>query len=922
MRLFFLVITTVFLSTSVNAQDTRLLNLQCEGKPMPMGVDVPAPAFSWEIQSGQRGYLQSAYQLQVTSDTAASVAIWDSGKKLSDWSNRVLYAGKKLLPAHRYYWRVCVWDKQQKKSGWSNYGSFTTGLFTAADWSNAKWIGYEDMPEENTIVPGVHAPDIKKKLGDTKGKQRVVVPLFRKTFTTTKKITQALVFVSGLGQYELSINGEKVGNSSLSPGWTFYDKRCLYNTYDVTSLVRTGDNAIGVIVGNGFFNINRERYIKLAIAFGLPQLICKLQLIYSDGSTNVIVSGSDWKTAPSPITFTSIYGGEDYDAMLEQDGWNKPGFNDAQWKQPVLVKAPKGILEAEKDYPVAVMETLAVKNIAQPVPGSYVYDFGQNASGIVEIAVKGKKGQTVRLVPAELLNKQQLATQNSMGKPYYFTYTLKGDGEEIWRPRFSYTGFRCVQVDSIAAVAGDDLPTIVRMSMLHTRNASPVNGSFHCSSELFNKVNDLINWAIKSNVQSVITDCPHREKLSWLEQDYLMWPSIQRNMDVYNLSRKLVSDMIDAQTAEGLVPDIAPEYVFFDDNGFGFRDSPEWGSAAVIMPWMLYKRYGDVDVVRNAYPMMKKYVAYLEKKSDKHIISYGLSDWYDLGPLHPGVSQLTPKGLTATAIYYYDLVLLAKMASLLQHPAESVQYKQQAEAVKKAFNDTFFDAGTKLYGNGSQTSMAMPLVVGLVADANKPAVVKSLVDSIYHNEKRLTSGDIGFTFLLRALFENGASQLIYDMNDRDDVPGYGFQVKKGATALTESWQALETVSNNHLMLGHLMEWFYSGLAGIDQPDNSIAFKEVVIAPQVVGAVTSVEGTYHSPYGTIVSEWKKSGNSFRLDVIIPANSTAIVYLPAAANAVIKESNRPVAGKSDVKLLRRENGKQVFKIGSGSYHFDVQ
>jgi hypothetical protein len=329
-----------------------------------------------------------------------------------------------------------------------------------------------------------------------------------------------------------------------------------------------------------------------------------------------------------------------------------------------------------------------------------------------------------------------------------------------------------------------------------------------------------------------------------------------------------------------------------------------------------------MNVVRNAYPMMKKYVAYLEKKSDRHIISYGLGDWYDLGPLHPGVSQLTPKGLTATAIYYYDLVLLAKMATLLQHPAESGQYKQQAEAVKKAFNDKFFDAGTKLYGNGSQTSMAMPLVTGLVADANKPAVVKNLVDSICRNEKRLTSGDIGFTFLLLALFENGASQLIYDMNDRDDVPGYGFQVKKGATALTESWQALETVSNNHLMLGHIMEWFYGGLAGINQSENSIAFKEIVIAPQVVRGITSVEGTYHSPYGIIVSEWKKTGNSFQLDVSIPANSTAIVYLPAAANAVIRISDITVLDSRDVKLLRRENGKHVFKIGSGSYHFEVQ
>jgi alpha-L-rhamnosidase len=916
-------ILVLFVALSATAQDIRLSHLQCEGKSMPMGVDAATPSFSWEIQATQRRFVQSAYRVQLTTDTTQAGKTWDSRKTTSDQSFGVQFKGNILMPAQTYYWRVTVWDNKGKQSAWSNYASFTTGLLTTNDWSGAKWIGYENMHDTAVIVPGVHSPDIKKKLGATKGTQRTVVPLFRKAFVAKMKPVEALVFVSGLGQYELSFNGVTVGNSSLAPGWTFYDKRCLYNTYDVTGLISNGENVVGAMVGNGFFNVNRERYIKLAIAFGMPQLICKLQLKYDDGSTDVIVSGNDWKTAPSPVTFSSIYGGEDYDARLEQQGWNNPGFNDGQWKQALLVKAPKGKLESEKDYPVAVMETIRVKNILQPVGGSYVYDFGQNASGIVELVVKGKRGQTVRLIPAELLNNQQLANQNNTGKPFYFTYTMKGDGEEVWRPKFTYYGFRYVQVDSVAGENGNsDLPVITRMDMLHTRNSSPGNGTFTSSSALFNKINDLINWAIKSNVQSVITDCPHREKLSWLEQDYLMWPSIQRNMEVYNLSCKLVDDMIDAQTPEGLVPDIAPEYVFFDDNGFGFRDSPEWGSAAVIMPWMLYKRYGDMGVVRKAYPMMKKYVAYLEKKSDSHILSYGLGDWYDLGPQRPGVAQLTPKALTATAVYYYDLMLLARMASLTGQQTDAKQYTNQAGAVKQAFNKKFFDAAVKLYGTGSQTSMAMPLALGLVDESNRPAVTKNLVDSIYANGKKLTSGDIGYHFLLRALFEGGASQLIYDMNSRDDVPGYGYQLKKGATALTESWQALEAVSNNHLMLGHLMEWFYGGLAGINQAENSVGFKVVTIDPQVVGDINSVRATYRSPYGVIVSDWKKEAGRFTLNIEIPANSSAIVYLPATTPGTIKESNKTIVNRNDIRAGAVENGKMKLVVGSGKYEFVVE
>ena len=613
----------LFVAAKGYTQQLSITNPLCESKTAPVGIDIAVPKFSWQLQSAKRGVMQTAYRILIADKIQLlqknTGNIWDSRKINSSQSIQILFKGNKLKPATTYFWKVQVWDNKNGVA-YSSVTNFSTGLFTKEDWSNAAWIGYEEIHDTMITVPGVHGPDIKRVLGLEKLKQRVVVPMFRKSFSINKKISSATVFISGLGQYEMTINGKKAGNSFLAPGWTHYEKRVLYNTYDVTADLKNGDNAIGVMVGNGFFNISRERYVKLAIAYGYPKMICKMIITYADGTSAIIVSDNTWKTIPSPITFSSIYGGEDYDANLEQAGWDKGGFNDVSWKQAVIVKAPNGKLEAEADYPVKINDMLTVKAVSKPKDSVYVYDFGQNLSGIVQLKVKGKKGQVVKLSAAELLNDKMMANQNSTGRPNYFLYTLKGDGVETWQPRFTYTGFRYVQVEGAvpdtAKVEGD-FATIVNITSLHTSNSAPVAGSFKCSNELFNNINELIKWAIKSNLQSVATDCPHREKLSWLEQDYLMGGSIKSNYNVYHLYKKLVYDMMDAQTDEGLVPDITPEFVFFDDKGFGFRDSPEWGSASVIVPWLVYKWYGDIDIVKEAYPMMTKYVAYLQKKIEQ-----------------------------------------------------------------------------------------------------------------------------------------------------------------------------------------------------------------------------------------------------------------------------------------------------------------
>ncbi|MDP4211773.1 MAG: family 78 glycoside hydrolase catalytic domain [Bacteroidota bacterium] len=921
--LYTLLLLIAFFIHVVSYADIGITGSSCENKINPLGVDLVNLHFSWQLSSKENGNWQKAYQIVCASSPenmeSGKYDVWNSGRVPSSRSLLLAYHGKKLNPGTVYYWQVRVWDRHDAVSAWSGQNHFTTGLFSRSDWDGAQWIAYEIMPDSMRVVPGVHYP-YADKMGD-KGMRRPVVPLFRKAFRIDQKISQATIFVCGLGQYELSINGARVSSDFLTPGWTDYDKRCLYNSYDVTHLLNQDNNVLGVVVGNGFYNINRERYFKLTDAFGYPKLICCLKIIFEDGHTESIITDNSWKTAPSPITFTSIYGGEDYDARLEQPGWNKAGFDDAQWKKVLLTGSPLNKLCPEMDFPVSICDSFDVKKITQLKPGTLMYDFGQNASGIISLKIKGERGQTVKLIPSELITdsgfSDQKAVSEGMSGSYYLTYTLKSDQEEIWRPRFTYYGFRYVQVEGASAgdSADGSLPHIVELKSLHNRSAAPSNGSFECSNDLFNKIFTLINWAIKSNMQSIITDCPHREKLGWLEQDYLMGTSINYNFNIYHLYKKIIRDIMDAQTDDGLVPDIAPEYVKFEG---GFRDSPEWGSASVILPWLVYHWYGDAEIIQEAYPMMQRYVAYLKKKSVHSILNYGLGDWYDYGPGAPGDAQLTPKALTATAIYYYDVSLLGKMAAMLQKPKDAEHYKNLAEQIKTAFNIRFFNSKTKVYATGSQTSMAMPWCVGLVQEKDRNVVLQNLIDSIQHTGNALTAGDIGFHFLVEALDEGGASQMIYEMNNRNDVPGYGLQLKKGATALTESWNALEESSNNHLMLGHIMEWFYSGLAGISQQAGSVAFKQLIIRPEPVGDIVSAKGSFNTPYGMVISDWKKTDEGFLLHLIIPVNTSASVYLPATVTSTIYQ-NKERLGKNRIAY----SGKTAMvQVQSGEYYFEVK
>ncbi len=915
-----LVLTCSILLCSLfsSAQSLSLTNLRCEYKINPLGIESPAPRLSWELTSVRQNTLQTAYRVIVSDDPALLEKnignIWDSKQTNSAASIQVAYGGRKMEPVKNYFWKVMVWDNHSNSSAWSNAASWQTGLLAKPDWKGAAWIAYDRLPDSNrTILPTDGKPD--------KYKGTNVLPLLRKDFTVSKPVSTATMFICGLGQFELHVNGDKTGDHFLDPGWTKYDKQALYVPFDVTRQLKQGSNTIGVMLGNGFYYIPpvSSRYRKLKAAFGYPKMICRLAIRYEDGSTQDIVSNLSWKTAPGPIAFSSIYGGEDYDANKESPGWDKPGFQDGQWETAQIVDGPPEI-DAQQTDPIKIMQEFAPVKVYQSQSQAWIYDLGQNASGIPFIKLRGKKGDTVRIVPGELLTEAGLPNQKASGSPCYFEYILKGEETETWQPRFTYYGFRYLQLKG-AVPRGEPnpqrLPQVEELKGLHVRNSAERTGEFSSSSELFNKTYTLIDWAVRSNMMSVFTDCPHREKLGWLEEAHLMGPSVRYNYNIATLCNKIVQDMINSQTDSGLIPEIAPEYVRFEWGNGMFRDSPEWGSSSVLIPWYMFQWYGDKRLLEKAYPMMVRYMAYLKSKAKNHILSQGLGDWYDIGPKAPGVSQLTPMGITGTAIYYYDLDILHQIAVLLGKPADGMRFNVEAAAVKKSFNAHFFNDTTKQYGTGSQAANAMAVYMGLVDPANKQAVVNNIVKDLQNRNNSLTAGDIGYRYLLRVLDDEGRSDVIFNMNNRSDVPGYGYQLAKGATALTESWQAFASSSNNHFMLGHLLEWFYSGLGGIRPAAGSIAFNKIEIRPEPVGDINKASTVYQSPYGLIKTDWKKDKNAFELKVVIPANTIASIYLPEGYVSHISVNGKEASQNGDVLRISKQKDRIKVETGSGTY-----
>ena len=880
-----------------NAQGLYPVSLRCEYVENPLGVDMAEPRLFWNEESKERAQKQTAYQILVSSSSENldkdQGDLWDSGKTSSDETTHVLYNGKLLSSSQKVFWKVRVWDKDAKTAGWSKTATWTMGVLAEADWK-ASWIGAK-VPAETLLL--------------------------RKEFTVKPQLKRAVVHVCGLGQYEITLNGVNSTENLLTPGWTKYDKTCLYESYDITGLLKEGSNAAGLFLANGMYNVKGGRYTKFTGTFGPLKAIAQIQLDYSDGTSEIVATDETWRVCPGPITFSCVYGGEDYDARLEPKGWDKPGFADSKWQPAEKMKGPGGALKGLSCSapPIRKIETLKTVAVKEIKPGTVVYDLGQNVSLIPRIQVKGKAGSVIRITPAELIKPDGSVDRGSCGGgECYWQYTLAGEGSETWVPKFFYHGSRYLQVEC-KAVDGGDVPVVESLEGVVVHSSSDPIGDFSCSNDLFNRIRTLIRWAQRSNLAHVITDCPHRERLGWLEQYHLNGPSLRYEFNLAGLFTKGMNDMADSQLESGLVPDIAPEYVVFSD---GFRDSPEWGSAYILSAWQQYEWTGDTALLQKYYEGMKRYVAFLGSRSKDYILSHGLGDWCDLGPKPYGVAQLTPIAVTATAFYYEDAKLLAKIASLLHKEDDVKTYTNLAEQIRKAFNQAFYNSTTGQYATGSQCSNALALVMDLAEPKNRESVLQAIVDDVKKRGNALSPGDVGYRYLLKALAEGGRSDVIFDMNNQSDKPGYGYQLNQGATSLAETWDARRNTSWNHFMLGHIMEWFYHDLAGIGIDLSVPGYKKITVKPQPVGDITWAKASVDTVQGKIESHWQIHDNRFVLNVTIPANTTATIFIPAKSVTGITEGGAAVETKKEIEFQWVESGYAVYKTGSGHYEFSSQ
>ena len=675
-------------------------------------------------------------------------------------------------------------------------------------------------------------------------------------------LRQATVSICGLGFYELEINSRKVGDAVLAPLWSDYDKTLWYNTYDVTDMLAAGQNELRVLLGNGFYNEQGGRYHKMKIAFGPPTLLLRLHLDYSDGTSADVVSDGSWQYALSPVVFNSIYGGEDYDARITP-----------QWRPAVVQEAPKGRLREQLAAPIRIMETYAVKQRL-----AHVYDMGQNLSGFPQITVRGQRGQTVRLTMGETLTDDGHVSQKQTGRPHYHTYTLKGDGEETWHPRFSYYGFRYIEVETEAELLD------LRSCFIY--NSAPKTGTFECSNPLLNDAYRIIDRAVRSNWQAVWTDCPHREKLGWLEQDWLNGEGLVYNYDCRTMIEQTMQNIADAQHADGAVPTTAPQYTIFPGETWGkpFNESPEWGGAFIALPLLYWHHYGDDSLIRRYYEPMKRYVDYLATQDSCLILDQGLGDWYDYADGKAGFARNTSVRFVSTAHFYRWTRSMAEMAALVGNHRDAQRYADRADSIKQAINATFYNRATHQYDTGSQCANAIALDLQLVPAGDREAVTANLVADIHAHHDRLTTGDVGNRYLFRVLAYSDNREhheLLYRMLNHYDTPGYGYQLRRGHTTLTEQWNPDFGSSMNHFMMGHLNNLLIPRLLGIDTDDCTTQLR---IRPMPVGDLTWCRGSTACARGQVECQWEIKGRQFVLTCTLPAGMSALVTLPYSKKTV--------------------------------------
>jgi alpha-L-rhamnosidase len=889
----------------------QIKNPRCEMLVNPLGIDATKPRLSWEIAADVRNVQQTAYQILVASSieklNANTGDLWDSGSVKSDASIQISYNGKPLASRAACFWKIKV-TTNKGESDWSKPAKWSMGLLTPSDWKG-KWIGMDKAFPWDTITTF----------------SKLSARYFRKEFKTTASVKKATVHIVGLGLYELYINGNKIGTQVMAQAPTDYRKTVKYDTYDVTSQLKPGSNAIGTILGNGRFFTMRQNYKPLKInTFGYPKMLLQMDIEYADGSKNSVVTDESWKvTTDGPIRSNNEYDGEQYDASKELTGWVNAGYNDATWLKPELVKAPDGKLEAQMNERIGVTDIIKPKAITKLNSNAYVMDMGQNMAGWLQMKVKGSKGQIVKLRFAETTKADgELYVANLRDAKVTDTYVLKGGGQEIWHPTFVYHGFRYVEI-----VAYPGVPTVDDFEGQVVNDDLENTGKFETSNELINKIYRNAYWGIRANYKGMPLDCPQRnERMPWLADHATGSYSESFVFDNAKLYAKWTDDIEDSQKSEGQLPDVAPAYWNY------YSDDVTWPATYLIVADMLYNQYGDTKPIAKHYDSMKKWLWYMKGKYMTNYIvtkdKYG--DWC-VPPESPELIHSkdtlrnTDGKLIATAYYFRLLSLMDKFAKILNKPQDIKEFDALSANIKSAFNKQFYNAKTKQYANNSVTSNLLPLYFDIVPTADRRAVFKSIEDKIViENKQHISTGVIGTQWLMRSLTDNGRTDIAYHLASNTDYPSWGYMVNKGATTFWELWNgdtaAPQMNSQNHVMLlGDLLVWFYEDLAGIKTNPEKPAFKQLIMKPEPAEGLNFVNASYHSIHGMIKSSWKKDGKTFNWNITIPANSSAIVYVPAVSATGILEGGKSATGSEGVKFLRMEKGRAVFELASGDYSF---
>ncbi|GAA4798925.1 family 78 glycoside hydrolase catalytic domain [Streptomyces ziwulingensis] len=728
------------------------------------------------------------------------------------------------------------------------------------------------------------------------------LPLLADDFTLPRGVRGARLYLAGLGVYDATVNGERLGDAVLEPANTDYTERVQYATYDVTDRLRRGANTLGVALGNGMANVvsTADRYRKLYGNISDPKLIARLEVTLADGSVRNLTSGDDWRTTLGPTTSSNWYGGEDYDARREIPHWDEPRGDRRGWDRAVTAAAPgtaadPAELSARETEPVEVVETLKSTEV-DGAEGSRVFDLGRNIAGWPEITVSAPAGTAIRVYPAESLKDgHAFQSISNVGGPLWDSYTTAGRRTATWHPSFSYHGFRYLELRGVPEGA----KVSVRGKVLRTANASA--GEFTSSDPLINDIHGLIRRSIEGNMMSVLTDCPSREKLGWLEQNQLVFPALAGNFDMEAYLRKIVRDMADAQDADGLIPSTVPEYTSLPGS---YRNESNWGGAFVLVPWQLYTTYGDKDTLETYYPRMKEYAAFLRTQVSGGVLDYGLGDWFT-------PDRTFPRAVAGTYGYWRVVDALARIAGLLGDDAAADDYRAKADESAKALAAKYYDTATGTFGGGGQGAEALALDMGAYPAGERDRLLAHFTGAVESAGYHLLLGEISLPSAFRVLSAAGRDDIVHEIATQTTSPSYGYQVEAGNTTLGESWDGGPGQSQNHFMLGAIDSWFTTRVAGLDQTADSIGYSELLVDPAVEGDLTSASGSYRTPFGTARTSWERDGGRFRLTVDVPAGSTAEIHVPT-------DGSRPTAA-SGAELLRVRGSEAVYEVGSGRWSF---